>query len=264
MLPAMSRPSRPGASSPEAPEAPRAAHRAILDSASATSDPSATPPEGGWMARLEEARKAAPALPTAEAEPPPLPDTPPPLPEKPAHLLVAQLASAPSKPTPSSSPAALEEVSSAEIEVAPVEASAAPRRIWRDAVWIGLLVALVGAGLVAAYTSATEAPPPEVAVDPALAAKRARLAEARAALEEGHRLNMQGPQNAKAAIKAYRRALELAPDLASAERGLAIALTAQGARADAVQHYRRYLDLQPEADDADEIRAMLRKYEKAN
>lgn len=221
------------------------------------------PPEGGWMARLEEARRSAPALPQRRSEstaPPPSMDTPPPLPEKPAHRLVARLeSSAPHRPPAPETPP-VEEIASAQIAVAPV-VPVVPRRGWRDALWVTLLVGLVTAGIVAAYLSATEAPVPEARVDPELEAKRARAGRARQALERGLALTLEGPAKATAAIQAYEEALALAPELAAAERGLAIALTAKGDKAAAAEHYRRYLELKPDAKDAAEVRSILKAFE---
>lgn len=214
------------------------------------------------MARLEEARRSAPTLPQRRTEsvaPPTSPDTPPPLPEKPAHRLVARLeSSAPRSPTPA--PPRIEEIASAHIPVAEVEA-AVPRRGWRDAVWVTLLVGLVAGGIAAAYLSASEAPVTETRVNPELEAQRARAAKARQALERGLALTLEGPAKAGAAIRAYREALSLAPELAAAERGLAIALTAKGDKAAAAQHYRRYLELSPDAKDAPEVRRILSQFE---
>lgn len=221
------------------------------------------------MARLEEARRSAPALPrrksAAVPTPPPIPSpvaAPPPLPKPPAHRLVAQLEAQKtdkSPPRPSPAVPVVEEISTARIEVS-TETAPPPQRGWRDAVWASLLVLLVLVGLGVAYFRANESPVSQATVNPALAEKKAKLSRARDALEEGHRWALQGPRQADKAISAYKRALVEAPDLAAAERGLAIAYTAKGKKGRAVKHYRRYLELDPEAKDADEVRKILRAW----
>lgn len=202
------------------------------------------------MDRLEQASRSVPA--EVKAEPPP---GPPPLPRGPAHLL-AELHPRPS-PEPILPP--VDEIAEARVEVAPVVA--APRSRARERVFGALVLLAAGLGLVAAYLSAELAPPPPVEVDEALAEQRARAAEARAALESGHRLVLEGPAQADAALAAYRRALAAEPQLAAAERGMAIAWTAKGDKREAVAHYRRYLELHPTAKDAPEVRRIIADYE---
>ena len=236
-----------------------------------TADPPPEPGEAGdpsgglgWLARLEAARKSTPGLPVDKGPvaPPPLPkapDGPPPLPTKPAHRLLSRLDDAPRPPPrPSLATGDLDDLSS--VDVAPPPPPAAPprRRWWWDVAWVTLLGALLVGGVVGAWFWAREEPVAPVTVDPALAAKRARAAEIRSALEEGlARLQADEPA---AAARAYRRALALEPDLASAERGLAIALAALGRQKQASRHYRRYLSLEPDAKDAAEVRRILRDW----
>ena len=191
-----------------------------------------------------------------------MPARPPPLPAKPAHRLVAQLEA--SRPTAPVSPApALDEISTARVEV-PVSPSSAPRRRWvRDVAWLSVVVVAGLGALTFAYRSADTASIPEPALDPRLEAKRARAARARTALEEGHRLALKGAGHADAAIEAYRRALAEEPELAAAERGWAIVLVSQGRKAEAVKHYRRYLALKPDARDAADVRSIIDEWEKS-
>jgi tetratricopeptide (TPR) repeat protein len=170
-----------------------------------------------------------------------------------------------SKPPASPEPPAEEgwdEIASAEIDVAPAPAPRRERHVIRDAIWVTMLVLAASGGLAAAYFSAETEPAPSAEVDPELAERRARLARARSALEEGHRLALEGASGADAAIAAYRRALEAAPELSAAERGLAIAFSAKGDTAEAVTHYRRYLELEPDAKDAAEVREIIEAWEK--
>lgn len=55
------------------------------------------------------------------------------------------------------------------------------------------------------------------------------------------------------AVEAFRRALELDPGLADAERSLAAALDQLDRRDEAVAHLRRYLELRPDAPDRGEV-----------
>jgi tetratricopeptide (TPR) repeat protein len=58
-------------------------------------------------------------------------------------------------------------------------------------------------------------------------------------------------------VAAFERAIEISPDMAAAQRGLASSLVQLDRTRDAVPHYRRYLELRPDADDADEIRQTI-------
>ena len=61
----------------------------------------------------------------------------------------------------------------------------------------------------------------------------------------------------EAAIQVFRRALDIDPKLASAERSLAAALDQLGRRDEATAHLRRYLELAPDAPDAPRVRDRL-------
>lgn len=127
--------------------------------------------------------------------------------------------------------------------------------------WGLAIAAVVGVGAYGAfrYASAVQVEAPAVA--PELEAKRERALKARKALERGHQALLE--RRVKAAVAAYREALELKPTLASAERGLGIAFTRLERSADAIAHYRRYLELAPDADDAGEVRGLIRELRRA-
>jgi tetratricopeptide (TPR) repeat protein len=233
----------------------------------------------GWMARLEAAKNAASAVsgppavapPRADSVPPPLPAAPrpPPRPKslegKPAHLLIAHLEAENSRRHTSAVRAAPEAPPVDAIARVEVARPALPRaRKVPDWVIFSLLGALVLGGIGFAYTSAHQAPAPRAEIDPALAAAAEKRKAARAALDEGHQKLLAGADGVEAAIVAYQRALALEPNLASAERGLAIAFAARKDEATAVQHYQRYLQLDPDAKDADEVRAIIARYHKAS
>jgi len=61
----------------------------------------------------------------------------------------------------------------------------------------------------------------------------------------------------ESAIRVFRRALDIDPELASAERSLAAALDQLGRRDEAAAHLRRYLELAPDAPDAARVRDRL-------
>lgn len=243
-----------------------------------------------WMARLEAARlvsgqladKAAPpplgppplkpagaksSSPTASSTPdvsgPPLkPDAPV---GQPAHLLVAQLEAeeARRKAEESERVAALlagdksDEIAQVEIEVkAP---TAAKKRVpdWVVFSAIGMiLLAIVGF----AVSKAKKEPPPVAQVDPAVQAAATRARQAVAAFDEGNRLQLENKPDA--AIKAYASAIELDPQFARAERGLAVAYASKGDDEQAVEHYRNFLRLAPDATDAEDVRKILDQYER--
>lgn len=88
-----------------------------------------------------------------------------------------------------------------------------------------------------------------------------------AGLEAGKHFNALGAQlyrnqHFAEAEAAFRRALELEPGLADAERSLAAALDQLGKKQEANQHLRRYLELAPGAPDAAKVAERL-KSEKA-
>jgi len=82
----------------------------------------------------------------------------------------------------------------------------------------------------------------------ALAVSQVRHGEE--ALEQGH------PDEA---LGSFRAALENAPTLAAAFRGMGMAYAMQGHDAQALQSYDRYLRLAPGAADAAEIRQSMRE-----
>lgn len=240
----------------------------------------------GWMARLEAAKvvargesgvHAAPVDPTAT---PTAPSTPPPLKAalrrrdsnvsaKPAHLLVAQLERDEHK-RQTAEQARLSELFNEEepeemISKVEVDLPEAPKKKKRlpDWVVVGTLGLLVLGGVGFAYSSVQKEPAPTATVDPALAKKAALRKKAMAALEQGHTLALEGTEHSAEAITAYESALKLEPNLASAERGLAIVYAAKGEQTQAVQHYRRYLELSPEARDAPQVRAIVSGWEKS-
>ncbi|MDX1388541.1 MAG: tetratricopeptide repeat protein [Acidobacteriota bacterium] len=61
----------------------------------------------------------------------------------------------------------------------------------------------------------------------------------------------------EAAEAAFRKAIEIKPEMAEAHRSLASTLVQTDRSAEAAEHYRRYLELRPDAPDADEIRGHI-------
>ncbi len=240
----------------------------------------------GWMARLEAAKVVArgdsgihspPGDPTAT---PTAPSAPPPLKAalrrrdsnveaKPAHLLVAQLERDEQR-RQSAEQARLTQLFDDEepeelISKVEVDLPEAPKKKKRLPDWVvmGALGFLVLGGIGFAYSAVQKEPALELSVDPALAKKASSRKKAMAALEQGHTLALEGTERSAEAIAAYESALKLEPNLASAERGLAIVYAAKGKQTAAVKHYRRYLELSPEARDAPQVRAIVSGWEKA-
>ncbi len=188
---------------------------------------------------------------------------------KPAHLLVAELEAEEAEKREAEDARAqayLEEdmgAEIAEVEITPEVPAAKPRRVPE---WLIISVLALGVlgGLAAVYAHFEEKKRESaVEVDPKLELAKKKREKALAALEEGHTWALQGKAQANKAIAAYQRALALEPKLSGAERGLAIAYASLEQRAEAVKHYRRYLDLEPNAQDADEVRQIIDRYEKA-
>lgn len=252
--------------------------------------PSTSPTPGGWMARLEAAREVARdsggvgvdtatahvgaepqgavAIPTSKIKPPPLKARASTPPVPPAHLLVAQLEADEASRRDEEAQnfqQLLYEHPSQDIAKVSVDVPRAPPKKRRvpDSVIVGLLGGLVLVGLGVVWTAVDREPAPEVAVDPALREAAEKKKAAIRALERGHTLAAQGTKKAKAALRAYRRALSLDPKLASAERGMAVVYAARNDDARAVRHYRRYLKLAPKAGDAADVRRIIRAYERA-
>ena len=256
-----------GAASPPPLPAQRAPARTVSTAGPATpvapprSDVAAT----GWGAQPDARQYLA-----AGGAPPELPVRPPPLPAKPRspssaggelppHLAVARDWAPPAALCQGSgSLDVADAISSKDLEIPQVPK--AERRVSDRWVKLGLGLVVAG-GLVAAYEATRSEPAPEVRVDPALRAEAERRRRAVAAMERGHELAIERA-HAEAA-DAYRVALALEPDLASAQRGLAIALSAVGQKEEAVRHYRRYLELEPDAADAAKVKKIVRDWERA-
>lgn len=238
----------------------------------------------GWMARLEAARMVASnsggveTQPTAPKSSPPPPGPPPlkkskkkkkeDLSNKPAHLLVAELESEETRRRTEEA-ARIEqlfttenadEISSVQVEV-PVEART--KKKIPDWVIGVVILAVVAVGGYFAYNSVKKAPEVKAEVNPELKKNLEKRKKAVAALEQGHTKLLEGEKGAKEAIELYKKALELEPTLASAERGLGSAYAALHDKAKAAEHYRRYLELKPKAKDAADVRAIVEKYEKS-
>jgi hypothetical protein len=230
--------------------------RGGVDDTAATGWGVASPP--GWSGHTP----TPPPLPSGDAAgPPPLPAEKT---ARPAHLLLAELEAKRAKEGPRSEDLS-RDMPAAEIANAEIEKPAVPKakRGPSDRA-IRMVAGLVtAAGIFAVYWSTQQEPEPVLKVDAALKAEVERRRKAVEALERGHSLVLQGPEQADAAIAAYREALELDPDLASAERGLGISHAAKEQDRKAVEHYRRYLELEPDAEDADEVKAIIAAYEKA-
>ena len=64
------------------------------------------------------------------------------------------------------------------------------------------------------------------------------------------------------AVAAFRKAIELDPEMARAERSLAAALERAGRPQEAVAHLKRYLELTPDAPDVDQVSEKIRLAEK--
>lgn len=230
------------------------------------------------MARLQAAKRIGVdeeeegeqgEAPSAAAAPPPLPaSTAAPLvpgpaapASKPAHLLVAELDEEDARarrplPRPTSS---VEQI--AALEIARPIPEAKPKRRLPTSVTIGIVVVVAGLAIGAALFKANkEPPPPKQEIDPALVAKMQRRQQAVDALEDGHVLLRQ--RKTDEAIASYKKALELEPSLAKAERGLGIAFAAKGDKKEAVSRYRRYLQLDPSAPDADDVKKIIEKFGK--
>lgn len=240
-----------------------------------------------WMARLEAARKAGvlSTLPEAEAD-----DVVEHAPgngngngnghgtkrtsgffeTKPAHLLVAELEeeereakrvkTAPVAAPMDEAETAVDSITNVHIARPQAKAQAKHLPTWVWALGISVVVVVLG---VAGWRIAFEEPPPEPgrALDPTLVKEFERRKEAMALLEEGHRLAMAGKDQAKAALAAYEKALDLEPNLPSALRGLASVYAAQDDAARAVDHYKMYLKLAPDSADAAQVREIVEKYE---
>lgn len=243
--------------------------------------PSGPPPLPPRKARTRMVSSAGPAMPVAPPKSDVAPTSwsaqpaaasapsPPPLPPrqgssglqaKPAHLRVGdQLPPAP-KPSQftSASLDVLEVIQSQDLDI-PQVPQAKQRR---DSLVKAALLIVVLAGLAGVYWVTRSEPAPEVQVDPALQAEAARKKRAVQAMEKGHTLAIEGEHTQ--AAEAYRKALSIEPSLASAERGLAIALTSLEKPDEAVVHYRRYLELEPGAADAPRVRKIIAAWEKAH
>ena len=185
------------------------------------------------------------------------------IPGKPAHILVAQL----EEEETARRKREAERMQNLFDEAAPEEAIAQvqvatdtppPARRLPEWVWGALLVMVVVTGLGYAYTQAYQEPEPIAAVDPEVVAAAARKKEALTALNNGHEAVLDEKHDA--AIRYYRRALRLEPDLASAERGLGIAYAAKGNRRAALKHYQRFIQLEPDSFEAAKVKEIIRDY----
>jgi tetratricopeptide (TPR) repeat protein len=255
--------------------------------ASAPSGPGAsqgpTPSSSGTPSSLPQVA-GPPPLPPATAGPPPLKKlrrestataTDEKLERKPAHLLVAELEAAERqrreargrKPSQTSGAfeGAASEISS-EIATHTIETPSLTVRRRQIPGWVFPVVAvLVVGGIGGAYYFAERATP-EVKreVDPELIAHEERLRKATELVEQGHALFGLGRDPAKVdeAIPLYQRAVEADPGFPRAHRALAVAYGAKGDDAEAVKHYRLFLELEPNGAEADQVRAIIEKYEK--
>ncbi len=135
-----------------------------------------------------------------------------------------------------------------------------PARRLPEWVWGALIVAAVSVGLGYAYTRAQSEPNPLVEVDPQRVAAAARQRRALTALQAGHQAVRDEAHDR--AIRHYREALRLNPDLASAERGLGIAYAAKGDGDRALKHYRNFVELEPDGLEAAKVKALIRDYVK--
>ncbi|MGF1510262.1 MAG: hypothetical protein ACFB9M_12250 [Myxococcota bacterium] len=138
-----------------------------------------------------------------------------------------------------------------------------PKRRVPERLVMAVLVLLVVTGLAAVYYATRAEPEPVVQVDPELQAEVNKRRLAMRELERGHTFVLEGKTKASEAITAYQEALRLDPTLSAAVRGIAISLAAQGKGPEAVTQYRRYLEMEPDADDADQVRRIIRKFERA-
>jgi tetratricopeptide (TPR) repeat protein len=244
-----------------------------------------------WMSRLEAARVVTtnpseanevtePKVPRSGSQPPPLkPKTDKgdknggekktaaaPV-GKPAHLLIAQLEAEDQKRSDieAARVAQLFEGDKSD-EIAKVEIALSTDEVKKkkipDWVIVTVLVVLVIAAVGIAVVMTQKKQGPVAEIDPAVRAAAEKKKQAIVALEEGHRLALEGKAKADEALKAYGHALELDPTLASAERGLAIAHASKDDVEQAVEHYEKYLKLAPNATDAADVRKILENYRK--
>lgn len=212
--------------------------------------------------------------PAASSGPPPLKVSSKPKPakpaveNKPAHLLVAQLQEEEERRRKdeaarldalfSNKNQAPESVADVEIDLPTAEKK---RKVPE---WVIIALCVVGGlgVIVGVYNAVKKEPAPKLVVDPALKAKAERRKRAVAALERGHSHVLKGKEGAQDAIKAYKEAIALDPELAGAERGLGVAYVALDKKAEALTHYKNYLKLAPEAKDAKDVRKIIQQYEK--
>lgn len=221
-----------------------------------------------WQARLDAARKEVSGAPPEDKLPP---DGPPPLrprrgSQKPAHLALSQLDALDTARRTKPRTDDLMKTSQAQQEIAEVslDLPTSPPKRRRIPDWAVVLVLALGVIGGAGYFAmrAGEAPKPVAKIDPKLEEQLRVRKKAMSALEEGHRLAAEGGAGFKKAVRAYRQALSLDPKLSQAERGLAIAYSGMHKAGVAVKHYRRYLEMEPGADDAAEVRKIIKDYEK--
>lgn len=282
---AKQRPREDGAVSvPPGPAAPSGSGTSQASTPSSGVTPSSVPQGGGPPPLPPTSSSGVGSGATSPAGPPPLKrarkdgDEKPgdeKLERKPAHLLVAELEAAERqrreararKPSQASGAfeGAASEISS-EIATHTIETPNLTVRRRQIPGWVFPVVAvLVVGGIGGAYFFAERATP-EVKreVDPALIAREERLRKANELIEQGHALFGIGRDPAKVAeaIPFYQRAVEADPAFPRAHRALAVAYGAKGDDAEAVKYYRRFLELEPNGSEADQVRAIIEKYEK--
>lgn len=186
---------------------------------------------------------------------------------RPAHLLVAQLEEEDRKRSDQHAERVAALFSNdrsddiAKVEI-PLSTEGLKKKRVPDWVIVTGLVVLVIAVVGILFIRAKEAPGPVAQIDPAVQAAAEKRRMSIEALEQGHKLAIEGKARADDAILAYTRALDLDPTLASAERGLAIAYGLKDDDPNAVAHYKSYLRLSPSAFDAGDVRKIVERYEK--
>lgn len=136
-----------------------------------------------------------------------------------------------------------------------------PKKRLSARVWVLAMLAFLGAIIAFAWVQGFQEPAPESARDHSeLAAQVDMRRQAVQLVNQAHELAIQGSAKTDEALKTYRQALNLDPELASAHKGLGSVLLREKKIEAAMNHYRKYLILNPKAADRDEVRSLLEQF----